>query len=62
MVLALYNRINGRKQLMDLPEQRILGSLILLAGVSFLSVGLYTDQLTTVTEIIGNILKTAIAG
>jgi len=62
MVLALYNRINGRKQLMDLPEQRILGSLILLAGISFLSVGLYTDQLTTVTEIIGNILKTAIAG
>jgi len=47
---------------MDLPEQRILGSLILLAGISFLSVGLYTDQLTTVTEIIGNILKTAIAG
>jgi len=62
MVLALYNRINGRKQLMDLPEQRILGSLILLAGISFLAVGLYTDQLTTVTEIIGNILKTAIAG
>jgi len=62
MVLALYNRINGRKQLMDLPEQRILGFLILLAGISFLSVGLYTDQLTTVTEIIGNILKTAIAG
>jgi len=62
MVLALYNRINGRKQLMDLPEQRILGSLILLAGISFLSIGLYTDQLTTVTEIIGNILKTAIAG
>jgi len=62
MVLALYNRINGRKQLMDLPEQRILGSLILLAGISFLAVGLYTDQLTTVTEIIGSILKTAIAG
>ncbi|MHC3129070.1 MAG: hypothetical protein IBV52_03235 [Candidatus Bathyarchaeota archaeon] len=47
---------------MDLPEQRIFGSLLLLAGVSFLAVGLYTDQLTTVTEIIGNILKTAIAG
>ena len=61
-VTALYNRINGRKQLMDLPEQRIFGSLLLLAGVSFLAVGLYTDQLTTVTEIIGNILKTAIAG
>jgi hypothetical protein len=62
MVISLYNRINGRKQLMDLPEQRILGSLILLAGISFLAVGLYTDQLTTVTEILGEILKTAIAG
>ena len=47
---------------MDLPEQRILGSLILLAGISFLAVGLYTDQLTTVMEILGEILKTAISG
>jgi len=47
---------------MDLPEQRILGSLLLLAGVSFLTVGLYTDQLTTVIEIISAVLKTAIAG
>jgi hypothetical protein len=62
MVISLYNRINGRKQLMDLPEQRILGSLILLAGISFLAVGLYTDQLTTVMEILGEVLKTAIAG
>jgi len=61
-VTALYNRINGREKLMDLPEQRILGSLILLAGVSFLAVGLYTDQVTTVIEILGEILKTAIAG
>ena len=47
---------------MDLPEQRILGSLLLLAGVSLLAVGLYTDQLTTVIEILGEVLKTAIAG
>jgi hypothetical protein len=47
---------------MELPEQRILGSLILLAGISFLAIGLATNQLTIVTEIIGNILKTAIAG
>jgi len=46
---------------MDLPEQRILGSLILLAAVSFLAVGLYRP-VTTILEIIGNILKTAIAG
>jgi len=61
-VTALYNRINERKHLMDLPEQRILGSLLLLAGVSFLAVELYTDQLTTVIEILAEILKTAIAG
>jgi len=47
---------------MDLPEQRILGCLILLAGVSFLAVGLYADQLTTVLEIIGKVLNVAIAG
>jgi hypothetical protein len=47
---------------MNLPEQRIIGSLILLAGISFLAVGLYTGQLTTVIEIIGEVLNTAIAG
>jgi len=62
MVSALYNRINGRKHLMNLPEQRILGSLLLLAGISFLAIGLYADQLTTVLEIIGKVLNAAIAG
>ena len=62
MVTALYNRIERRKQLMNLPEQRIVGSLILLAGVSFLAIGLYTDQLTTVIEILSEVLTTAIAG
>lgn len=62
MVTALYTRIERRKQLMNLPEQRIVGSLILLVGVSFLTVGLYTGQLTTVIEIIGEVLTTAIAG
>jgi hypothetical protein len=62
MVTALYTRIKGRKQLMDLPEQRIIGSLILLAGISFLAVGLATDQLTTVIEIVGQVLNAAIAG
>ncbi len=47
---------------MNLPEQRIVGALILLAGVSFLAVGLYTGQLTTVIEIIGEVLNAAIAG
>jgi uncharacterized membrane protein len=47
---------------MELPEQRIIGSLILLAGISFLAVGLYEDQLTTILEIIGQMLNAAIAG
>ena len=62
MVTALYNRIEGRKQLMDLPEQRIVGSLLLLAGISFLAVGLYTGQLTTVIEIVREVINAAIAG
>jgi hypothetical protein len=62
MVTALYTRIEGRKQLMDLPEQRIVGSLLLLAGISFLAVGLYTGQLTTVIEIVREVLNAAIAG
>jgi hypothetical protein len=62
MVTTLYTRTKGSKQLMDLSEQRIFGALILLAGISFLAVGLYTDQLTTVIEIISEVLNAAIAG
>ena len=62
MVTALYTRIKGSKRLMDLSEQRIIGSIILLAGISFLAVGLATGQLTTIVEIIGEVLNAAIAG
>ncbi len=47
---------------MDLPEQRIFGSLILLVGISFLAVGLATGQLTTIIEILNEILEASIAG
>jgi hypothetical protein len=47
---------------MNLPEKRIIGSLVLLAGVSFLAIGLSTEQFTTVIEIISEILNAAIAG
>lgn len=47
---------------MNLSEQRILGSLLLLAGVSFLTIGLNINQLTTVVEIIDEILVAAITG
>jgi hypothetical protein len=62
MVADYYSRINGRKQLMDLPEQRIIGSLLLLAGISFLAAGFATGQLTTVLDILGKVLGAAIAG
>ncbi len=47
---------------MDLPEQRILGSLLLLAGITFLAVGVATGQLTTIIEILSKIFGAAIAG
>jgi len=47
---------------MDLPEKRIIGSLLLLSGLTFLSVGLYTGQLTLVLELLKKIFETAIAG
>jgi len=47
---------------MDLPEQRILGSLLLLSGITFLVVGLATGQLTTIIEILSEIFEASIAG
>lgn len=47
---------------MDLPLRRIIGSLALLLGVTFLTVGLYTGQLDTVVQIMKRILEASIAG
>jgi hypothetical protein len=47
---------------MDLAEQRILNSLILLAGITFLAVGVATGQLTKLLQIISEVLGAAIAG
>jgi hypothetical protein len=47
---------------MDIPEQRIIGSLLLLAGATFLAIGIYEDQLTAILEIIGRVINSAIAG
>jgi len=37
---------------MDIPESRMFGSLLLLLGVSFLAIGLYTGQLNTIKSLI----------
>ena len=47
---------------MDTSEKRIIGSLLLLAGVTCLAIALYTNQLATITELIGGIFEPAIAG
>jgi len=47
---------------MDLPEKRVVGSLILLSGLTFLAIGFYNEQLTSVLELLKKIFETAIAG
>jgi len=37
---------------MDIQERRIIGALLLLLGVSFLAVGIYTGQLNTIVELL----------
>jgi hypothetical protein len=45
---------------MDIPERRLIGALLLLLGVSFLTVGLYTGQLNAVVELLKNAFRTVI--
>lgn len=47
---------------MDQHEQKIIGSLLLLAGITFLAAGLATGQLAAVMDILREVLGTAIAG
>ncbi|MFP3985044.1 MAG: hypothetical protein ACLFU9_03630 [Candidatus Bathyarchaeia archaeon] len=47
---------------MEISEKRIIGSLILLAGVTFLSMALYTNQLAEVADLIKSVFEPAIAG
>jgi hypothetical protein len=47
---------------MEISEKRIIGSLILLAGLTFLSIGLYTNQLAKVAELMKSIFEPALAG
>ena len=47
---------------MDISEQRVIGSLLLLLGVTFLTLGLYTGQLDTVLEIVKTVFEASVAG
>jgi hypothetical protein len=37
---------------MDVPERRMIGALLLLLGVSFLVVGVYTGQFNALLELL----------
>lgn len=47
---------------MNPSEQRIIGSLLLLSGLTFIAVGLYTKQLGLVFELVKKVFGTSIAG
>jgi len=42
---------------MDIPERRIIGALLLLLGVSFLAVGIYTGQLNAIVEMLKKVFS-----
>jgi len=46
---------------MDIPERRVIGALLLLLGVSFFAVGIYTGQLKTIVEMLKKVFSTVIA-
>lgn len=47
---------------MEISEQRVIGSLLLLLGMTFLTIGLYSGQLRTVLEIMKTIFEASVAG
>lgn len=47
---------------MDQSEKRVIGSLLLLSGLSFISVGLYSGQLDYILEFLKRIFETAVVG
>lgn len=43
---------------MDSPERRVIGALLLLLGVSFLAVGVYTGQLNEIVGMLETVFRT----
>jgi hypothetical protein len=43
---------------MDIPERRVIGSLLLLLGVSALAIGIYTGQLNRIVDMLRIAFKT----
>jgi len=42
---------------MEVSERRVIGALLLLLGVSFLAVGVYTGQLNAIVDMLKNIFR-----
>jgi hypothetical protein len=42
---------------MKIPEGRMLGALLLLLGVSMFAVGVYTNQLNALIELLKTVIK-----
>ena len=47
---------------METSQKRVIGSLILLLGVSFFVIGLQSDQANTVLTIVKQVFEAAVAG
>jgi len=47
---------------MDVSQRRVIGSLVLLLGVTFLIIGLQSEQISTVLTIVKQIFEASIAG
>ena len=47
---------------MEPSEKRVIGSLLLLSGITFLVLGLYTGQLNYIMDLMKEIFETAVAG
>lgn len=47
---------------MEIPEKRVIGSLLLLAGLTFFVVGWYSGQLASIAEFVKNVFQPAVAG
>jgi len=47
---------------MDPSERRVVGSLLLLSSLTFLTLGFHSGQLEFVLEIVKKIFQTAVAG
>jgi hypothetical protein len=46
---------------MDIPERRVIGALLLLLGISFLAVAIYSGQVSVIVEMLKEAFITTIA-